>query len=253
MYQWYTNYPNVIEFVMVDSDNIEVAGLGAGFSIELAKPGGLFIPGTGVKSEIGNGWYRYASPVAESNLAGNISIRVTGAGCLQQNLVAICADTIGHQVWTYTETGRILTMTPDSIQAAIGGRDITIIRGDTILVEITGLGSLVGFTSLDFTVKTAKSLPDTSAILRFRKNASGVSDGLLRLNKAAPADPTWGRLTVDDPVAGNISIFLSQIASLTLAPDHDCYYDIQMIIGASVYTKREGIFAITEDVTRDIV
>ena len=251
MYQWYTNYPNVIEFVMVDSDNIEVPGLGAGFSIELAKPGGLFILGTGVKSEIGSGWYRYASPVAESNLAGNISIRVTGAGCLQQNLVAICADTTGHQVWTYTETGRTITMTPESIAAALEG-DLAVSRGDTIMREILALGPLTDYVSIDFTVKTSRALSDNDATIRIRKNASGIADGLLRFNKAAAVDATLGRLIIDDAVAGNITVFLSQAASLSLVADHDSYYDVQIISATGVTTLRKGIFTITEDVTRAI-
>lgn len=102
---WTPNQPNRIVFVMVDSNSTEVAGLGAGFTLSVCKSGGVFVASGGTKAEIGNGWYSYVSTAAEADTLGPVAVRVTGAGCAQQNL----AYTVGTMVdgaieFTYTVT-----------------------------------------------------------------------------------------------------------------------------------------------------
>jgi len=86
MFDLLFNQQNLIEFVMVDSSNVEVPGLGAGFTLEISKNGGAFVASAGAKSEKGSGWYEYLTTAAESDTIGPIAIRVTGAGAMQQNL-----------------------------------------------------------------------------------------------------------------------------------------------------------------------
>jgi hypothetical protein len=83
---WELNQVNTITFVMVDGSNTEVPGLGAGFTMTISKNGGFLNPSAGTKSEIGNGWYKYVATAGEADTVGTISIVVTGAGCIQQNL-----------------------------------------------------------------------------------------------------------------------------------------------------------------------
>lgn len=75
-----------IPFVMIDGNGNEVSGLGVNVTVQLSWDGGAFIAGSGTVSELGNGWYAYLMPAAEAH--GVISIKLTGAGCIQQNLVA---------------------------------------------------------------------------------------------------------------------------------------------------------------------
>ncbi len=93
MYLWQPNAPNTVKFVLVDITNTEVTGLGSSFTLELEFPGASgFVGSSGVKSEIGNGWYKYESPAAEAASRGLVPIKVTGAGVSQQNLFATVGD-----------------------------------------------------------------------------------------------------------------------------------------------------------------
>jgi hypothetical protein len=80
------NQPATITFVMVDSTYTEVPGLGITPIVRVSKAGGGFILGTGAVAEIGNGWYSYVLSALETNTVGPVSVRVTAAGCIQQNL-----------------------------------------------------------------------------------------------------------------------------------------------------------------------
>ena len=97
-----------ITFVMVDSSCNEVTGLGSGFTLQVSKAGGAFAASTGTKAEISNGWYSYALTAAETNTIGPLSIRVTGAGCEQQNLLFFVREaTVGCTEFTYTVTNSV--------------------------------------------------------------------------------------------------------------------------------------------------
>ncbi len=77
----------LVDFVLIDSDGEMVPGLGSSFTVELSKNGADFIPATGVKDEIGSGWYSYQLTVAETETAGPLALKVSGAGTIQQNLI----------------------------------------------------------------------------------------------------------------------------------------------------------------------
>lgn len=105
---WELNQANSITFVMVDAMNAEVSGLGNTFTVEISKNGGPFIASAGVKSEIGSGWYHYVSTAGEANTVGTVSIKVTGAGCIQQNLeYVVFQRNAGCIEFTYTVTSSI--------------------------------------------------------------------------------------------------------------------------------------------------
>lgn len=84
---WVLNQTNKITFVMVNTAGVEVAGLGTGFTLQLSKNGAAFAASAGTKAEIGNGWYSYIATAGESDTAGPVAVKVTGAGAVQQNLV----------------------------------------------------------------------------------------------------------------------------------------------------------------------
>lgn len=106
------NQPARITFVMVDSSNAEVPGLGAAFVLSVSKAGGAFNPSAGAKAEIGSGWYYYDLTAAETNTIGPLSVKVTGAGCVQQNLEYVVEQRDPNAVsFTYTVVNSV-TLAP---------------------------------------------------------------------------------------------------------------------------------------------
>lgn len=117
MFQWVRNQAHEIVFVMVDSNNNEVTGLGASFTIELRKVGGNFIAGDGVRDEIGGGWYRYTNAASEADTPGPVAIMVTGAGAVQQNLVAVVDDLRPSAIeYTYTVTNSVTSAPVEGVE-----------------------------------------------------------------------------------------------------------------------------------------
>jgi hypothetical protein len=102
------NQSQEINFVMVDVAYTEVAGLGGTFTLELRKPGGAFVGSAGIKAEISNGWYRYVTTAAECDTRGPLAVKVTGAGCIQQNLLfEVETFNAGCTPFTYTVTNSV--------------------------------------------------------------------------------------------------------------------------------------------------
>ena len=139
-----------------------------------------------------------------------------------------------------------ITYTPN-----VEGTTITLLRGDTFTASIADAGALTDYVSIDFTVKASKSDPDDAAIIRVRKNASGIGDGLLRLNGAVPTTET-GSITIDDEATGDITITLDETATDDLSTG-SYSYDIQLITATTVKTLTYGKLTVISDVTRAVV
>lgn len=166
-----------------------------------------------------------------------------------QTDIAALNDLSDADVWTYAT--RTLTQSAASVTAAVAGSIITITRGDTLSVSLTGLGSLSGYVSIDFTVKKERSDTDDEAILRIRLNASGTDDGLLRVNGAAASDDSKGSITIDVEADGDITVSLdADIANSLIEDTND--YDVQLITASAVTTLTEGVCEVVEDVTRAV-
>jgi len=176
--------------------------------------------------------------------------RATYSGATTLDTDHVTGATSGPSPWDYGT--RTLTQSAAQVTAAVEGSDITILRGDSLSASLTGMGSLTGYVSIDFTVKETRTDTDDNAILRIRLNASGLNDGLLRVNKAAASDATLGSITIDDAVAGDITIALDEAVTDDLIPQPGLYYDVQMIDASDVQTMTEGRVEITADVTRAI-
>lgn len=136
---WKKNQPNTILFVLIDSSGNEVTGLGNSFSIQVSRAGGTFSAGSGTKSEVGNGWYKYVSTATEANTSGPVALVVTGSGIIQQNLEYVVEDRVVTAVeFTYT-----LTSTVGSVP--IPGADISFsVNGNPANVVWTGVTDAFG-------------------------------------------------------------------------------------------------------------
>lgn len=156
-----------------------------------------------------------------------------------------------NEVWS--NATRTLTQSAAQVAATVAGSVINVLRGDTFSIALTGLGSLTGYVTLDFTVKLSPNDSDADAVLRIRKNASAMADGLLRLNGAAvaPADASHGSITINDEALGNITIALAAAEAAQLVVN-SYTYDVQKVGAAAVGTLTEGTFIVSADVTRAV-
>lgn len=151
--------------------------------------------------------------------------------------------------WNYIGPGgRTLSQSMIAILSSmIAGSAITITRGDTISITITGLGNLEDRTGLWFTVKAN---PSKETDLQARIQMTEI-DGLVRLNGKAATDPTDGGVVVDDEANGDITVTLTAEASAALASAASWHWDVQVAQpGPGVWTPRTGAFVVTADVTR---
>jgi hypothetical protein len=133
-------------------------------------------------------------------------------------------------------------------------------RGDRWTISITDLGSLVGYSSIWFTLKANDNQSDSEAILMIRKNANETGDGLLYLNgvpgitglgeeKIDISDSAY--ISVNDEAGGNLSIVVKELANSQIAPGIYTM-DIQTSIAGFVSTPSSGTFTVTRDTTRAI-
>ena len=160
-------------------------------------------------------------------------------------------ETLSDQLDKVTAKTDLLDTSSITVVSAVEGSTITIMRGDTFSASLTDTGDLTGYVSIDFTVKRDKLQTDDEAAIRIRKNASGVGDGLLRLNGAAPTTET-GSIAIDDEATGDITVTLDETATDDLSTG-SYSYDIQLITATTVKTLTSGKLIVISDVTRSVV
>lgn len=147
-------------------------------------------------------------------------------------------------VWAYAT--RTLTMTAAQIVALLDGTTMTITRGQTVSIPITGLGNISARTKLYLTIKDALGDADADAIVQIEETA-----GLLRLNGVA-GTAGQGSLTVTNATTGAITVGLLPVASATLPAPQNYRYDVRMIAGAVVTPLTQGVFTVNPEVTKAI-
>lgn len=108
----------LIDFVLVDSNGDMVTGLGSAFTLEISKNGADFVAGSGVKDEIGSGWYSYMLSVAETDTQGPLAVRALGAGTIPQNLIFVVSGSAwsapaGPNILSVAEAAAILKCDED--------------------------------------------------------------------------------------------------------------------------------------------
>lgn len=192
MYNLTLDAANPIPFVMVDVSGLEVAGLGATFTVSVSKNGGAFAPSAGTKAELGNGWYRYTATAGECDTAGPLALTVTGAGAVQQNLVYELAP-VADEILDAIEAGLAALGGSSSITvvSAVAGGEVTVYQSDTWKFTITdALLSLTGYEAIAFVVKMSEAQTDNEALLYVRSDT-----GLMRIDGAAPVLAANGTLT----------------------------------------------------------
>ena len=148
-------------------------------------------------------------------------------------------------VWSYMP--RTLTQAAFVIEAALVGDSLTIQRGDTLSLSITGLGDISGRDSLYFALKNNLNLDtDAQALLLLEEAA-----GLTVLNGAAHATVADGSITIDDAVAGDITITIKPAATALLVPGDQLSASVEMIATGVITTLTQ--YTRTAEVSADVV
>lgn len=166
----------------------------------------------------------------------------TGATVLDQDWITGAAS---------VEASVSLTTPVASVTAAVTGSTITVYRGTTWIISLTGLGNISAYDTIYFSVKRYPTDSEADAIVRVYNNASG----LLRFNGAEPSAATNGTITIDDATDGDITITIQE-AETDDAPVIDCLdYDIKGVDDdGNVVMLAYGAekFTITADITQAI-
>lgn len=196
-----------------------------------------------------------ATPFAGANINATISgIPLAVWTYVSRTLTSISPALLGSiaaAVWTYTY--RTLTMSLASLLTALKGTDIAVDRGDTMILDITGLGDLTGYTELWFTIKDDLDKTDPQSILQVLLSAPPLAtDGLQAIAGVSPTAAANGSITVSSMVLGNITVRTEAIETAKLLDCGGFYYDIQKATLTDVFTIRRGRATIRGDVTRSI-
>ena len=127
-----------------------------------------------------------------------------------------------------------------------GTDQLTLGRGDTLALAITGLGSLAAIDDLWFAVKRYQSDTDAAAEILI-----GLVDGLISIAGAVAGTPANGSIVIDDAASGDITVNLTagEMAEIDAL---NGYWDVQSLTGAAVATLRRGKVRILGDTTRRI-
>lgn len=199
--------------------------------------------------------------LADMALESLVEQHVTNALNANATLTAIAADTNDIQTrlpasltadgYIKADALKLNGTTPNNVSinvtSAVVGSDITILRGDTVVIALTGLGNISARTALYFSVKGSLNAPDSDAILQVTESA-----GLVVLNKSATVTASDASLHVDDATAGDITITLKPNLTKQFAPVKGLQYDVQMVTATAVTTLTNGAASVTADVTRAV-
>jgi len=115
------NQAQLIAFVIQNASGVEITGLGSSYTLQLSKNGGAFAASTGVKAEIGSGWYTYELTAGETDTAGPLAIQVTAAGADPLNLLYeirpySAEEPAGATILTASEAANVLRcLTTDTL------------------------------------------------------------------------------------------------------------------------------------------
>jgi hypothetical protein len=221
-----------------------------------ANVGSAVSTGFVVLGDAANGNYGWTGNVAD-NFQGFVNVYSladpTIAACVVVNQITTISDadmtTIAERAWdnAYAPV-RTLTQSAAAVAATVAGSDITILRGDTTTIALTGLGSLTNRTEIWFTTKNDLSLDDTTAVVQVSETG-----GLLYLNGASATTSTDASLTVSDANAGNLTIVLKASATKRLLAPNTMKYDVQIRkTDGTITTLTQGGVVVTQDVTTRI-
>jgi hypothetical protein len=193
------------------------------------------------ESPAGSGWVAWTPTAAETN--GEVmKLRwVDAAGAEWDD---------GGATWrTSTVVLSDLPTSASAASASASAGEILILRGDSMSQSILSLGDISTRTEMWFTVKRKTSDADTDAILLI---SEGTGLEILNGTDVSATRAAEATITVNDAVAGNITIWVNPTATDELVPNSQLHYDVQWTDATDVTTPAIGRCRVRGDVTRTV-
>lgn len=174
-------------------------------------------------------------------LAGGSPVEPTGATVFEllEQIQTDVGDVTGNIIIDTNGVNAIvnaLLAQGPTLYTALTADETTLRIADEYVQEFTGLGDLSGRDNIAFALKTRKTDADTAALIYLTETG-----GLTRVNGAAYATTANGSITVDNEVAGDITVRISSAvtAGLTVGKRQDAVKIL--VTGGNDITKRQGI------------
>ena len=127
--------------------------------------------------------------------------------------------------------------------------EVTITRGDTLILQFEGIGDITLRDNIWFTVKGDKDDADTTADIQIDE-----TNGLLYINGVDAQAAGWvadASITVTDAVAGDLTVRLEAVQSAKITTCSRNWYDLQVSwLDGTVSTLSKGIARVIGDLTR---
>lgn len=132
------------------------------------------------------------------------------------------------------------------ITEAVESSALTIVRGDTWVQSITGLGTLTG-KKVTFALKTNARDTDANAVIFIDEDT-----GLTTIKGVTAPDSSLGSITIDDASAGDITIRLESSVTLQLATGQ--YHDALKAIkdNADFTLRNNGVTTVILGVIQEV-
>ena len=167
------------------------------------------------------------------------------------NLTKVTGNVSTPQDRVWQRGGRTMSMSAVQISAGLVSSILTILRGDTLTVAITGLGDLTGWDELIFTVKQSVEDEDSASVLQVSKKLAG-SDGLEIVDSDATVTAGNGSIVINDETEGDITITVKAVEIAKLPVFIGGVYDVQKedFIDDGVITLTSSTANVIGDVTR---
>lgn len=219
---------------------------------QISKNGAAFANTSATLVAVASGMYYVELLAAELDTPGKLFLRYKSAATrehqVQFDVVTFDPFTAGSTPATAAEVWasatRTLTQSGIQVTETVTGATITVTRGDTLSITLTGIGNITGNTKLWFTVK-ASDVADSASQLQIERSV-----GLLYVNGSA-GTAGHGSITVNDAATGSITIGVLPAASVSLVAGNYSY-DVQSLIGGAVTTLVAGRFDVTFDISRAV-
>ncbi|MEL7591814.1 MAG: hypothetical protein AAGU17_11050 [Anaerolineaceae bacterium] len=225
---------------------LKVGKTGLAVTVDVRDQSGAIVVADGAVTEYGGGLYRFihSSPISSDftavfktdvedvdakQIPALFSVQMAR---LDSSISGLISDLSAYPVVT--------------LAMPVLGQDVSVYAGDTIIFELTNLGSLVGAKKVYFTAKSRKSDTDANSIVQIER-----TDGLKYLN-AQVGTALNGSLEVLDAAVGRIKVKLEAVESIKVQ-EGTYYFDIKVIEDDDEASSRtQGEITFYYDITKAI-
>ncbi len=192
---------------------------------------------------------KFAAGAVGVGILGASAIAASNIGGSAFNVTVFDSDVdtaTAESNWGYSS--RTLTQAAAVVTSILTGSVITVQRGDSLNLSVTGLGNISSREEFWFTVKEHRDDADANSILMVTTGSK-----LRYVQKGAPSSSNNGIITVDNATLGNVTLTVSASEMDDLLPARGLVYDFQMrATSGSVSTLSSGVAHIVSDITRSV-